>query len=136
MAAVLPDDSLVEPLLAMVEDSKNFSVAGRAMETLGAFGTVKRKREKILETLAKTTERVKPGGQPRHGATSNESNPEGGLGSSQGGTAARWSVLSPILPKTLNKLTGRSYPTPDEWFIAVKENKGRLKGLFVEGESP
>jgi hypothetical protein len=126
----IPDDSLVEPLLKIVTDSKNYSVAAKAVEALGSFKAAKRKREKIVEELVKTVQKDTPGGQSRMGKD-NQTNPDQPVGNNPGqGAAARWGLLSAALPKALNTLTGQSVATAEEWFTAVKQAKGHLGTLF------
>jgi hypothetical protein len=132
-AALAPHDSLVEPLLEVVEDSKALGVAAAAMESLGAFGECKRKRTKILEDLVKTVERVRPGGPQR--GKENQTNPDAPLGNNQGSSASeRWNALAPVLPKALNQLTGQKFLSHEDWFAIVKENKRGLGRLFKEEE--
>ena len=46
-------------------------MAAKAMESLGAFGAVKNKREKILVELSKTTQQNKPGQKGHSGSGGN-----------------------------------------------------------------
>ena len=123
-------DSLVTPLLNMVEKSKNYTVAARAMRALGKFGSSKRYRGKILETLAATVHKSKPGNRVRQ--KENKSNPDGGYIGGVGGSQARWRTLGPVLPEALNELTGQRFPTAEDWFDVVKEYDGNLDVLFSD----
>ena len=137
-AAHVPDDSLVEPLLKIVDRSKTFRIAADAIKSLGHFKTCTRKREKILEELVKSVKKNKPGGRPgmRGGGTSGM-DPNGGYGSTsapmgqEGSPAARWSTLSPVLAKAMNQLTGQKLTSAEDWFIAVHDAKGHLDSLFT-----
>jgi hypothetical protein len=125
-----PDETLIDPLMKIVDDSKNVEVAAKSMEALGSFGRHKRRREALLEDLVKTVQRVQPGGRGQAGKE-NQTNPEAGAGSKTGGNAqARWTALSPVLPKTLNDLTGQNFGSTEDWFAVFKEHKRDLGGLF------
>jgi hypothetical protein len=129
-AAKAPDETLIDPLFKVLEDSKNAAVAAEAMEALGAFGRHKRRRARLLEDLVKCVQRVQPGGKGQAGKD-NQTNPEAGVGNKQGdGAQARWTTLSPVLPKTLNQLTGQSFTSTEDWFAVVKEHKRDLGALF------
>jgi hypothetical protein len=132
----IPDDTLAEPLLAIVNDSKNFAAAAKAITALGAFGKSKAKREKIFETLLKSVVRNQPGGVP-NGDRENVANPDGGLGQQTRDGSGRWKTLSPVLPAALNQLTGRNEATVDGWSSTVKAVRGKISDLFLEAaESP
>jgi len=144
-AKKLPESSLVEPLLAIVDASKNYTLAAKAIEVLGAFGAVKNKREKILTELTKTVAKSRPGAKGKYGSgagtgegnTNPNPNGEGGSGEGSGyGTSnqpnsARWPALAAALPGALNALTGSSQGTAEDWIAQVKEHKDNLKVLFV-----
>jgi hypothetical protein len=128
-AKKVPDESLVEPLLSMVDDSDDYSAAAKAMDTLGGFGTLKRSREKILERLLKSVLKSKSGHKMQN--LDNLTNPDAGTGNSMGQTpAARWKVLSEALPTALNQLTGQREPTTESWSDLAARYKGRLRELF------
>jgi len=128
----LPHESLAEPLLAIVDDSKNLKVAAKAMESLGAFGLVKSKREKILEGLVKSVARSQSGGRGAAGKENN-ANPDAGLGNtSNSGAGNRWKELSEVLPAALNELTGHSESSAVAWFTTYKDRKGKLGSLFTD----
>lgn len=144
VAKQLPDDSLVEPLLAIVDASKNYSLAAKAIEALGSFAAVKSKREKILTELVKTVQKSQPGqkgkygggvgsgdgtdgGTPMDGSVSGDGAP----GTTSQGKSARWPALSGPLPDALNRLTGTVCGSADEWFATYKEHKSKLSVLFV-----
>jgi hypothetical protein len=127
----VPDPSLVEPLLNIVTESKNYTVAANAMQALGCFKDAKKKREKILEELTKTVLKDKPGVTPR-AYRENQTNPDGASPGNQAGAQNRWVTLSTVLATALNKLTGQNISTPEEWGEAVKSRKGRLGDLFRE----
>ena len=65
VAADVRDDSLVKPLLSIVTDSKTYGVAASAVDALGRYRACRKYRNKIVDTLLKTTKKCKPGGQPR-----------------------------------------------------------------------
>jgi hypothetical protein len=116
------------------------------MQSLGSYKAVKRKRAKILEALVKTTEKSKPGGPPRMrggssdpmdsagGSSSGGSvNPDGGdmpTTANEGGPQDRWNALASVLAPSLCKLTGQNVRTPEDWFLLVKDRKGRLDEVF------
>lgn len=148
VAKKIPDTSLVEPLLAMVDSSKNYAVAAKALDALGAFGAIKNKRERILVELTKTVMKNRPGQKGQAGGGGGEdtgSGPSGSdgniggdaYGNPNGGNAARWPALSAALPKALNELTGTSCNSAEDWSTMVKEHKDNLKVLFVnDGAKP
>ena len=137
VAVDLPDASLVEPLLKIVEKSKTYGIAADAIGSLGHFGKCKKKRTKILARLVKTVKKSMPGGRPgmRGGGVDDVS----GAGADSptavgqdGGPTARWNALSRALPGALSMLTGRDLPQIQDWFQLVKDNKGKLDGFFEE----
>lgn len=128
----LPHEVLADPLLAIVDDSKNLKVAAKAMESLGAFGLVRSKREKILEGLVKSIAKSQSGGRGAAGKENN-ANPDAGLGNTSNAQAGnRWKELSEVLPATLNELTGHSESSAAGWFVTFKNNKGKLSALFAD----
>ncbi len=159
----LPDSTLVEPLLDIVDNSKNVACAAKAIEALGYFGSVKSKREKILVELCKSVQRNLPGRKGQGGNVGSSeagSGPDGvggsgdsGSGTSGGGSggsidpgtggsysagqanSARWPALSEVLPEALNKLTGSVCSSAQDWFAMVKQHKTSLKVLFVADTS-
>jgi hypothetical protein len=130
MAGKLPVGDSVEPLLGMVEDSKVMAVCSAAMESLGAFGKVKNKREKILTGLCKTVAKWVPSTVRKPKSTGGPSDP--GYTNGGGEASQRWTALAPILPKTLNDLTGQRVNTAEEWFRVVKDTPD-LGVLFRQG---
>ncbi len=132
-AGQIAADSLVEPLLSMMDESKNYDAAAKALEALGGFRECKRKREKILEEAVKSVLRDKPGGQrqgPRGGGeNSSHETPDSG-GQTGNGPASRWGALTPVLVTSMNSLTGRTLTSPDEWFNQVRSHKNNLGELF------
>jgi hypothetical protein len=139
-AKKIPDDSLVDPLLSIVDDSKNIPVAVKAMDTLSKFGGLKHSREKILDALAKSVAKSKTGrkgyGAGAGGGGVGDATGSGGssgspTGTGQAGPADRWNALSAELPKTLNTLTGQREASADSWFDRIKQNKNSLGALFV-----
>ncbi|MHC5012500.1 MAG: HEAT repeat domain-containing protein [Planctomycetota bacterium] len=146
-AGKLKSDSLVTPLLTIVEKSKNYDAAALAMTALGKYGASERWRVRILETLIKTVLKNKPGdsggrgggrggsGVGGGGRGGGRGGPGGGRGGPGGGRAGqgadvRWATLAPILPKACNELTGQRFPTAEDWFDVYKEYKRELKTLF------
>lgn len=140
VAGEVPDASLVEPLLKIVEKSKTFKVATLAMASLGKFRRCKRKRARILERLVKTVEKARPGGRPgMRGAGSGSDDFTGTSGGTdpgfvgkEGGATARWSALTAALPGALNELTGRDIAQVEDWFLYYEDNKRNLKRLFKD----
>jgi len=128
----LPHEVLADPLLAIVDDSKNLKVAAKAMESLGAFGLVKSKRERILEGLVKSIAKSQSGGRGAAGKENN-ANPDAGLGNTSNAPAGnRWKELSEVLPVVLNELTGHSETSAEAWFVTFKDRKGKLSALFAD----
>ncbi len=132
------DSSLVRPLLTLVDDSKHYGLAARAIESLGAYRSCKRQRVNILKSVVKSVARSRPGGQPRmRGGASDPIDPSGGPGGSSpsgryGGTTSRWSALTRVMTDSLNRLTGRTMNSPEDWFYVLKSRKNRLSSLFVD----
>ncbi len=44
---------------------------------------------------------------------------------------ARWGALAPVLPRALNRLTGRNIATAEQWFMMVRQ-VDRTAQLFAE----
>lgn len=128
-AGLVPDKSLVAPLLTLFDKSKLIRVKQLAARSLGNFGRVERHRCKILETLITTLKSVKPGGHGRmSGGSSNPNQVPSGSGRFTG-PAQIWNALSPMMPGILNKLTGQQVATLDSWFglyNGAKRNPGSL----------
>lgn len=135
VAGLLPASELVELLLGFVDDSREMAVSSAAMEALGAFGKVKSKREKVLVTLVKILKPLQPGGVARPKSTGNGSLDPGdtssGSTNGEGSAAARWTTLSPLLPTTLNRLTGQNLPSALQWIQVVNDAKDPGK-LFAD----
>jgi len=135
-AGKVVDSSLVSPLLKIVEDSKHFGIAARAIESLGAYGRVARSRVKILEDLVKTVKKSKPGSLPRMrpGGSGNidpqGNSDDGGNYPSDSGPTARWNALSRVLPEALCELTGQNVRSTSDWILLVGERKGKLQTIF------
>jgi hypothetical protein len=139
-AGALPCSENAEPLLTIYDKSKHMVATTAAMEALGAFRTVRSRREKILETLVTDVKRVKPGGRPgvRGGGGSGMGEDPGGTGSnnpSPGDPAARWGMLSPLLPKVCNQLTGQNIGSAEMWFLAWDDAR-RPADLFAADPEP
>ena len=124
-AGVLACPENVDPLLLVFEKSKHMGAAAAALEALGGFREVKSRREKILETVAKSVQQNMPGSRPgpRGGAGGvGDPPPDTGTPNPSGSDAnARWAALAPVLPRALNQLTGRNYPTAEQWFLMVRQ---------------
>jgi hypothetical protein len=126
--AQIRPDAAVGPLLRIVEDSKVYSVAATAMEALGHYGDRERVRERILEALVKTVRKNVPGGPTR-----GKSDPHRGgyiPPKNATGDSSRWGTLAPALVKSLNRLTGQSAPTAQDWFDLYDRYKNDLESLF------
>lgn len=138
-AGEVPDPSLVEPLLKIVEKSKTYGIAADAIESLARFGKCKKKRCKILERLCKSIKKSKPGGRPGMRGGGGMDDGSGSVSESSamgqaGGATARWNALARVLPGALNDLTGRDIHQATDWFDLVSESKGKLAILFTEDE--
>ena len=137
VSADVPDPSLVEPLLRIVEKSKTYGIAADAIESLARFGECKKKRRKILERLCKSIKKSKPGGRPGMRGGGGMDDGSGNMGNAtamgqEGGASARWNALARVLPSALNSLTGRDIHQAADWFELVRESKGKLALLFTE----
>lgn len=121
VAGLLPVSDSVEPLLGMVEDSKVLDASAAAMESLGSFGRVKNKREKIMTELCKTVAKWTPAGVARPKSTNPGTDDSGGTTRGDSEVSVRWTTLAPLLPKTLNRLTGQNVNTAEQWFRVVKD---------------
>lgn len=132
-AKLLCDDSFVNPLLKIVKDSKNFTLAAQAVETLGKFRHCKRKRVKILKTLVDTTAKDRPGlkGRSKDPIPNDQYRHTGELARN------RWQALSRVLPAALFELTRNESmkgASADWWIDAVTNNKRNLSALFCDDE--
>ena len=126
-AREIADDALVLPLLRIVDRSKNYEVAARAVRALGRYGRCERYREKILKELAVTLRSDMPAA-PKRGRDTQDSTIPGKQG--HGGTA-RWRALSRVLPRALNELTGQDIASVGDWLALVREHRRDLGALFV-----
>lgn len=126
-AGKVADDSLVRPLLRIVDRSKSYTMAAKAMEALGHFGDCERYREHILEELVDTLKSDMPAA-PKPGRDTGDTYLPAKNG--HAGTS-RWATLSRVLPSVLNELTGRSFGTATDWFAIVDEYEHDLDMLFV-----
>jgi len=129
-AGRIRDGSLTQPLLKIVDKSKHYGAAAKAMEALGNYRASKRYRERILEELAATLRRDVPGGAKR-GHESQVANAWIPGRNGTGGTE-RWNALAPLLPKALNALTGQNVPSALDWMETVKTYKRNLSDLFTD----
>jgi hypothetical protein len=130
VAGLLPASETVEPLLGFVENSKEMGVAAAALESLGSFGKIKSKRVKILETCVKVVSQVQPGGRGRPKAGQGAMDPNAqGYSNGTSSATARWGALAPVLPASMNKLTGQNLGSPQQWFQVVKDTTN-LNTLF------
>jgi len=101
-------ESLVEPLLKIVQECPCPRAAGKAVEALGHFGKIKNKREKILIVVLESTlaeENLK-----------------------------RWKGLADAAPASLNRLTGRKVASLQDWLELVDNNRQDLSVLFEKEE--
>jgi hypothetical protein len=134
VAGRVPGKETVEPLLKIVDSSKHMPSAIAAMKSLGNFGKVKPHRVKILSTLVDIVQPLKPGGRPGMRGGS------GGIGDDSGpanypapgSPAARWGAFAPVLPDTLNSLTGQKVTGVEQWFQMVNEAKPNFDRLFTD----
>ncbi len=133
-AGVLACPENADPLLLVFEKSKHLGAAAAALEALGGFREVKSRREKILETVAKSVQQNMPGTRPGPrgpGGGVGDPVPDTGTPNPNGSDAsARWAALAPVLPRALNHLTGRSIATAEQWFLTVRQ-VDRLAELFA-----
>jgi hypothetical protein len=130
-AGALGHDSLVLPLLKIVENSKNLGVAARAVTALGKFrDSAFSRRKKILLDLTDTLMKDMPGG-PSQGKENRQTG-DYIPGKSGHGGSARYATLAPLIPQALNELTGQEFQTLEEWMRVVSEQKRNLQDLFLE----
>ena len=129
-ASAFPHAKFVGPLLKIFHDSKVNTAAGKALEALGSYHSIKKYRVKILEDTLKEVRRLKPG------VKGDMKDPLPGESASRTGDeqSNRWGALSPILPKTLGRLTGAEHygANATDWFAMYDENKGHLEVLFSD----
>ena len=116
----------------MVDKSRDYGAAARAMEVLAKFGDDKRNRTKIIKGLVRSLRPDMPG-RPKPGR-SNEATGEYIPGSPGSGGTSRWGELSSSMVVTLNDLTGRKIGTILAWFDTVQRFQGKLDALFVDPE--
>ncbi len=128
-AGRLPDEGLVEPLLKLVEKSKDYEVAADAIRALGNYKSCKKKRELILVRLVKSVQKGKPSGNA--GLDPLRAKPKV---LKKGSPVERWAVLSEVLPDALNKLTGQNLARATTWFEIVQESQRTIGKLFKDEE--
>lgn len=130
-AGEVADDSLVRPLLRIVDKTKDMKLAARAVHALGGFGDSKRYRERIVEELIDTLKRDMPAA-PKPGRDAGDTYLPAKNG--HAGTS-RWSVLSRAVPQSLNELTGRKLGSLSDWIAMVDEYERDLDLLFVDDDA-
>jgi hypothetical protein len=132
VAGELHCDSLADPLLKIFLNSKATAPIGAAMEALGHFGHSKRFRRKILTAMVESVMKNKPGSRPTdRGAVKTPKGSTGLPPGNFGGATDRWAALSAALPPVLEKLTGESFGSLENWHDVIKDHKGRLHSLFA-----
>ena len=132
-AQQIADDSLVDPLLKIVEDCRDFALAAQAVQALGHFRECKRKRAKILETIVDTVAKDCPGlkGRNKDPVPNDQYRHTGELARN------RWQTLSRVLPTAMYELTGNETLKGVDihwWIEIVRNNKRNLNALFVDDE--
>ena len=136
VAGQLHCDSLADPLLKIFLNSKATAPIGAAMEALGHFGHSKRYRRKILTSMVDSVMKNKPGSRPTDRGS--VTTPKGSTGLPPGhfgGATDRWAALSAALPPVLEKLTGESFGSIENWHDVIKDHKGRLHSLFASKDA-
>lgn len=123
-AAKIKSDDTVDRLIRIVEKSDVLPLAVTAMRALSQFGTSKRMRERILDSLVGTVEKDRPG---KSGAL----NPRGVVIRSGEDSRNRYEALSGEMCTCCNKLTGQNVASPEDWFTLRKQHKGTLGDLFL-----
>jgi hypothetical protein len=113
-AGKLTADEAVQPMLDLEKNSDVYTVTVAAIKALSNYGDAKRWRAKILKDLIGDIYQDRPGIKHRDPAVSRE----------------RYEALSGEIVKTCNKLTGRTYASPEEWFDLVEKYKTDLDALF------
>ena len=131
-AQQLCTDDLIDPLLKIVTDSKDYTLAAQAMQTLGHFRHCKRKRVKILKALCETVAKDRPGAKGR----SKDPVPNDQYRNTGELARNRWAALARVLPGALSRLTGRKMEGADaDWWVEyVRNNKRNLAEVFVDDE--
>lgn len=131
-AALVPDGSLVAPLLKIVEKSETTGIVKEAVLALGKYRACTRHRARIVETFVEEARKVKPGGRPR--MRGGQEKLDGGYGpvGRESGPGARWAALSETVPTALRELTGQDIRGIGEWIRVVKAHKGKLGDLFQD----
>jgi hypothetical protein len=124
-AAKIKSDDTVDRLIKIVEKSDVLPLAVTAMRALSQFGTSKRMREKILDSLVGTVEKDCPG-------RTSKVNPRGVTNLRSGEDSRnRYEALSGEMCTCCNKLTGQNVASPEDWFTLRKQHKGTLGDLFL-----
>jgi hypothetical protein len=131
-AQQLCTNDLIDPLLKIVTDSKDYTLAAQAVQTLGYFRHCKRKRAKILKALCVTVAKDRPGAKGR----SKDPVPNDQYRNTGELARNRWAALARVLPGALSRLTGRQMEGADaDWWVEyVRNNKRNLAGVFVDDE--
>ena len=130
-AGKLRSNDAVQPLMTIVEKSKLYSLSVAAMEALSNYGQNKRVRVKILTELISTVGKDRPGVGLRW--DSSQGDPQATARTKTGEESrARWGALSGSLVSCLNRMTGATCATAEDWFGLHDKYKGRLDGLFMK----
>jgi hypothetical protein len=107
----------VEPMLKIVQDSKDPNASAAAIRALGGYGENRKVRARVLEEIVKIARKAMPS---RGGAG----------GGKSGGDTSRWEAIGPAFIEAANALTGKNLQKPDEWFDLMDRYKGKLDPVF------
>jgi len=113
----LAQSKAVKPLIELGFKAKDAKVAAAACEALGGYKDDKR-RVMILEELITIGRRTRPG-QSTEKATSTEAR-------------ERWQAVAPGVVSGLNRISGRSIASFEDWESLYDDYKKRPKELFVD----
>ncbi|MCC7139346.1 MAG: hypothetical protein IT460_13065 [Planctomycetes bacterium] len=136
-SALLVAEPAVPLLLALVKETKTMPVGQAALKALGAFGASKKTRVTIVKELAATIGKDRPGVGGSFGGAGGVEVAEGGEDTStttegkNGKTGqSRWGALGPAFVDALNRMTGQSCGTAEQWLDLIGRYKNRLDELF------
>jgi len=118
----------VSPLLKIASDSRHAPTCVLALKGLASYGTERRYRAKILDTILSMVRKDRPGRKGR--------NHDDAYGPHSGEASRnRWHMLSGPMVEMANEMTGQEIGSADAWFDLWSEYKRKPDELFENVDS-